>query len=85
MGAWIIVNSWGSGWCNGGFIYCPYARATPTNSRTGFYQPEYYTPRRDYRPLRTLKVRMDYSHRSEMALYVGYSTNLSATKPEKET
>lgn len=85
VGAWIIVNSWGSGWCNGGFIYCPYARATPTNSRTGFYQPEYYTPRRDYRPLRTLKVRMDYSHRSEMALYVGYSTNLSATKPEKET
>lgn len=24
-GAWIIVNSWGAGWCNNGFIYCPYA------------------------------------------------------------
>lgn len=23
-GAWIIANSWGSGWANGGFIYVPY-------------------------------------------------------------
>ena len=22
VGAWIIVNSWGSGWANNGFIYC---------------------------------------------------------------
>ena len=85
VGAWIVVNSWGAGWCNNGFIYCPYGRATPSNSRTGYYQPEYYTPRRDYRPLRTLKVRMDYSHRSEIALYVGVAQNLNATKPEKET
>ncbi len=33
VGAWIIVNSWG-GWCNGGFIYVPYALATPTCVRT---------------------------------------------------
>lgn len=84
VGAWIIVNSWGGGWCNNGFIYCPYARATPSNSRTGFYTPEYYTPRRDYRPLRTLKVKMDYSHRSEIALYVGYATKQTAKNPEKE-
>lgn len=84
VGAWIIVNSWGNGWCNGGFIYCPYAEARPTATTTGYWTPEYYTPRRDYRPLRTLKVKMDYSHRSEMALYVGYSTKLTATKPDKE-
>ncbi|MBP5771412.1 MAG: DUF5013 domain-containing protein [Bacteroidaceae bacterium] len=85
IGAWIIVNSWGSGWCNGGFIYCPYAEARPTATTTGFWTPEYYTPRRDYRPLRTLKVTMDYDHRSELALYVGVSSKTNASTPEKET
>jgi len=84
VGAWIVVNSWGSGWCNGGFIYCPYAEARPTKDDTSYWGPEYYTPRRDYRPLRTIKVKMDYDHRSEIALYVGVSKNLDATKPDKE-
>ncbi len=85
VGAWIIVNSWGNTWCNGGFIYCPYAEARPTNTTTGYWTPEYYTARRNYRPLRTLKVTMDYSHRSEIALYIGVSQDLNATQPDKET
>ena len=32
MGAWIVANSWGSGWCNNGFIYVPYALASPTST-----------------------------------------------------
>ena len=83
IGAWIIVNSWG-GWMNKGFIYCPYAEARPTKTTTGYWTPEYYTVRRDYRPLRTLKIRMDYSRRSEIALHAGIATDLNATKPEKE-
>ncbi len=82
VGAWIVVNSWGD-WCNNGFIYCPYAEARPTATTTGYWTPEYYTIRRNYRPLRTLKVTMDYNRRSEMALYVGVSQNLDATKPDK--
>ncbi len=85
VGAWIIVNSWGTGFCNGGFVYCPYAEARPVKDDTSYWGPEYYTARRDYRPLRTLKVKMDYSHRSEMALYVGVAKDLNATAPEKET
>ena len=85
IGAWIVVNSWGTGFCNGGFVYCPYAEGRPTATATDFWGPEYYTPRRDYRPLRTIKVKMDYDHRSEIALYVGVSKNLNATAPEKET
>ncbi len=84
VGAWIIVNSWGS-WMNNGFIYCPYAEARPTRTTTGYWTPEYYTARWNYRPLRTLKVTMDYSHRSEIALYVGVAQDLNATKPEKST
>ncbi|MBP3228125.1 MAG: discoidin domain-containing protein [Bacteroidaceae bacterium] len=31
VGAWIIVNSWGNGWANNGFVYVPYALASPQN------------------------------------------------------
>ncbi|MCM1029428.1 MAG: DUF5013 domain-containing protein [Pseudoflavonifractor sp.] len=91
-GAWIIVNSWGPGWCNGGFIYCPYAYAGPAfkqDSEGNWYfpgnwwTPEVYTVRKNYRPLRVIKLKMDYSHRSEMALSVGVSANPDATVPDK--
>lgn len=88
VGAWIVANSWGN-WCNSGFIYCPYARAVPTRNRDangnvqGWWEPEIYTVRKNYRPLRTIKVKMDYSHRSEIKLSVGIAANLKANRPEK--
>ena len=87
-GAWIVVNSWSAGWCNKGFIYCPYAYAGPMFSKDGtfpgnFWYPEIYKVRKNYRPLRTIKLKMDYSHRSELCLGAGISTNLDATEPEK--
>ncbi|MBQ2123181.1 MAG: DUF5013 domain-containing protein [Bacteroidaceae bacterium] len=91
LGAWIIVNSWGD-WCNGGFIYCPYKFGVPAfnndaeaGSRTpgtGYWEPEVYRVRKDYRPLRTIKLEMDYSRRSEIALSAGISADLNATEPE---
>lgn len=85
VGAWIICNSWGNGYANKGFIYCPYERSNSVKGwpKENSFTPGYYDVMRDYRPLRTLKVRMQYSHRSEMALYVGVAQNLDATKPEK--
>ena len=94
VGAWIIANSWG-GWANNGLIYCPYAYGFPAHSVTkeggkevrkqsgGWWQPELYFVRKNYRPLRTIKVKMDYSHRSEMLLTVGVATDPNATRPEK--
>ena len=91
-GAWIIVNSWGSGWANGGFVYCPYAyggayskmvngqKVFDTNS---WWRPEIYHVRKEYRPLRTIKLKMDYSRRSELYLTAGISTNIDATSPDK--
>lgn len=92
VGAWIVANSWGQ-WENSGFIYCPYAFAGPAFNNDGnpgqrtfpgnFWTPEIYRVRKDYRPLRTIKLEMDYSRRSEIALSAGISADLNATEPEK--
>ena len=82
VGAWIIVNSWGN-WANKGFIYCPYKNAMTTETSYSYYAPEVYYIRRNYRPLRTMRVKMDYSKRSELRLGAGISEDLNATEPSK--
>ncbi len=83
VGAWIIANSWGDGWENKGFIYCPYKYSYAVDNDTWTWTPGAFVIRQDYRPLRTIKLLMDYSHRSEMLLSAGVAENLNATRPEK--
>ena len=83
VGAWIIANSWGDGWENKGFIYCPYKYSFAVNNDTWTWTPGAYVIRKDYRPLRTIKILMDYSRRSELLLSAGIAENLNASKPEK--
>ncbi|MEG2164139.1 MAG: LamG-like jellyroll fold domain-containing protein [Bacteroidales bacterium] len=86
VGAWIIANSWGNGWANEGFIYCPYKHARSNTSSDGiwggWYWPEIYYARKNYRPLRTIKINMDYSKRSEIRLSAGVSSNINADAPD---
>ena len=90
VGAWIIVNSWGTWWGNNGFIYCPYAyagsyfKADGTFSKDWWY-PEIYTVRKDYKPLCTIKLKMNYSRRSELFLSAGISSDINAESPELVT
>lgn len=83
VGAWIIANSWGDGWENKGFIYCPYKYSYSVGTDQLPWTPGTYNIRRNYRPLRTIKLLMDYSHRSEMLLCAGVAQNLEAQKPER--
>ena len=83
VGAWIIANSWGDGWENKGFIYCPYKYSFAVENDTWTWTPGAYVIRQNYRPLRTIKLLMDYTRRSELLLSAGVSENLSATKPDK--
>ena len=83
VGAWIIANSWGDGWENKGFIYCPYKYSYAVDNDVWTWTPGAYVIRQDYRPLRTIKILMDYTHRSELLLSAGISENVNATKPEK--
>ena len=101
-GAWIIANSWGSWWANGGLVYCPYAIDGPTSYekkitlKTGTnkgksvtvymgdegWAPYVYYWRKDYSPKRAMKVKMSYTHRSEIYVQVGVAQDTTATKPE---
>ncbi|MBP3837859.1 MAG: discoidin domain-containing protein [Prevotella sp.] len=91
-GAWIVVNSWG-GWANNGFIYVPYALATPTcknnDSGKGYlpvgggFTPEMWHIRKDYTPARTIKLKISFTQRSAISLKAGISTDLNATSPQK--
>ena len=95
-GAWIVANSWGSGWGNNGFLYVPYALGSPTSTTvtsgsysgykagdTNGWTGEVYKIRKNYVPIRTLKAAVAYSKRSEIQICVGISTNLSASSPDK--
>ena len=84
-GAWIIANSWGQGWASNGIIYCPYEYTYCVGLSGDPWDAAFYHPRKNYRPLRTIKVTMDFSHRPEMLLGAGIAQDTTATKPEEST
>lgn len=92
VGAWIVANSWGPTWDGNGLIYCPYKTAVcigtngngnPDMYGVGYWNPEVYYVKADYKPLRTMKVSVDFSKRSEISLVAGIAADTSATEPEK--
>lgn len=95
-GAWIILNSWGTGFGNQGTLYVPYGIAggsskevtTPAGKTVwdkaddGWF-PEIYNVRKNYKVERTLKLNFSFTKRSEIGLKVGIAKDLNATQPEE--
>ncbi len=75
-GALIMRNSWGHSWGNKGNVYVPYRMMDQHNA-------ELYFVRKDYKPRRTMKIKMNYSARSAIKISVGISDNINATRPKK--
>lgn len=48
-----------------------------------FWEPYMYHYRADYKPTRTMKVKMEYIHRSEISVVAGIAGDTTATRPEK--
>lgn len=82
-GAWIVANTWGAGWANGGWTYVPYSCARRTGGVDGgdYWLPYVTYVRKDTTPVRTLKLLMDYSRRNELLLSVGLNPDTAATQP----
>lgn len=78
VGAWIIANSWGNGWENNGFVYCPYGRSVTNSKRTSAWTCTRHFIRKDYEPLRTLKAKIAFSKRSLLWLSVTATQDTSS-------
>ncbi|MBQ0090475.1 MAG: DUF5013 domain-containing protein [Prevotellaceae bacterium] len=68
VGAWIIANSWGDGWEDKGFCYCPYSESYQSDTRSSqLYGTRIYIKKNPL-PKRVMKIKMDYSKRSMICL-----------------
>jgi hypothetical protein len=78
-GALIMLNSWGTDYCDNGTVYVPY-RLCATD------QPsvQMYYIRKNYLPECALKVTMDYSERVNLKLSVGISLDTTSTEPDEQ-
>lgn len=48
-----------------------------------FWEPYMYHYRVDYKPTRTMKIKMEYIHRSEISVVVGINSDTAAALPQK--
>ena len=81
VGAWIIANSWGDGWEDNGFVYCPYRCCTPKTNNSGWNVKRHFI-RKDYEPQRMIKLKLAFSRRSALQLSVGVAQDTAATQAD---
>ena len=74
-GAFIMLNSWGNTWQNGGCCLVPYNLLLSTNVMNA----EFHVVRKNYIPQRVMKITMNYSQRCNISLHCGSTLDINAT------
>lgn len=80
VGAFIMANSWGTGWGNAGFIYVPYRLAALDPGKGGIYRQSVYgvTPLADEEKRLALRMTMQHDRRNALSLMSMYRDNDAA-------
>ena len=79
IGAFVMVNSWGTSFANSGRVYIAYKFAAEGIWKSVINCVRIKQPSR--KPLMTYKVTMSHSQRKNIRIRVGYATSASATAP----
>jgi hypothetical protein len=70
MGAFRLVNSWGTGWGDNGFFWMSYEAVKHTQTSYGYVM--YATDRISYEPLLTLRLEVSHSDRYNLVYRAGF-------------
>jgi len=84
IGAYLMVNSWGSSFGNSGKVWIPY-RMLATGEPSGIWSSTLYGMKtqtdKTFKPVLTYKIVMTHSKRSQIRLRAGYANSATATAP----
>jgi len=83
-GALVMVNSWGTGWGNGGKAYIMYKLLAEEVSNGGIHAHKVFSVnvKNNPEPELYLKVKMQHNSRNAIKIYAGISPNTADVEPE---
>jgi len=83
IGAFKIVNSFGTEWGNQGFAYMMYRLAAIKSLSGGLWANRVYVVEaREYEPLLTMKINLNHDSRNKIKISAGVSVDTSSVVPE---
>ncbi len=86
IGAFIIVNSWGSNWCSNGRAYMPYKLLYKSWWNGGMGNGDHYVYMmevKSHEPTVTAKVNITYTSRNDLWMIIGVADDPNATYTDK--
>jgi len=85
VGAFIIYNTWGTGWGRNGMAYLPYYLFSRFGHEGGIWNKSVHIVEavKSYQPILTMRVEMRHDRRGSVRIMAGVANDPDAEKPEK--